>query len=39
MNGRAKIEGTNELAKKLGKSPSQIARIKSAIGTTVKGFL
>ena len=39
MNGRAKIEGTNELAKKLGKSPSQIARIKSASGTTVKGFL
>jgi len=39
INGKTKITGTNELAAKLGKSPSQISRIKKAIGNKVKSFL
>jgi DNA-directed RNA polymerase specialized sigma subunit len=39
INGKALITGTNELAKKLGKSPSQISRIKSSVGNRVKGLL
>ena len=39
INGRATITGTNELAKKLGKSPSQISRIKSSVGAKVKSYL
>jgi RNA polymerase primary sigma factor len=39
INGKALITGTNELAKKLGKSASQISRIKSAVGNKVKSYL
>ena len=39
LNGKATVIGTNDLAKKLGKSPSQISRIKSAIGAKVKSYL
>ncbi len=39
INGKMKITGTNELAAKLGKSPSQVSRIKKAIGNKVKGYL
>jgi DNA-directed RNA polymerase specialized sigma subunit len=39
LNGKATITGTNELAKKLGKSPSQISRIKSSVGNRFKSFL
>lgn len=39
LNGRAHITGTNELAKKLGKNPSQISRIKSSVGEKIKAYL
>lgn len=38
LNGKAQITGTNELAKKLGKNPSQISRLKSSVGNRVKSY-
>jgi DNA-directed RNA polymerase specialized sigma subunit len=35
-NGLPQISSTTELAKKLGKSPSQISRMKSQLGATLK---
>ena len=39
INGKKEITGTNELAKQLGKSPSQVSRIKKSIGNKVKSYL
>ena len=39
INGKKEITSTNALAKQLGKSPSQVSRIKKSIGNRVKGFL
>ena len=39
INGKALVTGTNDLAKKLGKSPSQISRIKSSVGAKVKSYI
>jgi DNA-directed RNA polymerase specialized sigma subunit len=39
INGKPQISGTNDLAKKLGKSPSQISRIKSSVGNKVKSYI
>lgn len=39
INGKKEITGTNELAAKMGKSPSQISRIKKSIGNRVKSYL
>jgi DNA-directed RNA polymerase specialized sigma subunit len=39
LNGKAQISATNDLAKKLGKSPSQISRLKSSVGARVKSYL
>lgn len=38
MNGREKIESTSALAKKLGKAPSQISRLKTSIVNTYKRY-
>lgn len=39
LNGKPTVTGTNELAAKLGKSPSQVSRIKKSIGNKVKSYL
>jgi len=39
LDGKPIITGTNELAAKLGKSPSQVSRIKKSIGNKIKSFL
>ena len=39
FNGAQRIESTGRLAKKLGKSPSQISRLRSAIGKVYKKHL
>jgi DNA-directed RNA polymerase specialized sigma subunit len=39
LNGKPTLTGTNELARRLGKSPSQISRIKTSVGAKVKSYL
>jgi DNA-directed RNA polymerase specialized sigma subunit len=38
-NGKPKIESTGEIARRLGKSPSQISRIKNRIGDVYKKYV
>jgi hypothetical protein len=38
-NGKPRITSTNDLAKRMGKSPSQIARLKTSISNTYKKYV